>query len=154
MRKPKIGRDRIIGGLLAGFSIVMLLWGIPVGVEKMGGEVGPGLDPTFMPRLIVILIGGLAVLLMVSREPHQEDRLLLFPIRTVVTILFFAIYMGLTPIIGYLPASLVILPGYLLYFGARNWRVVVPLSILLPIGLYLFFAKVMLVMLPPGIFLE
>lgn len=154
MKHLQMGYDRIIGLLLAAFSAAMLLWIIPYGVEQMGGNVGPGLDPTFVPKLIAGLLCFLAVLLALRRPPEKEDRVRLFPPRSAVTIGFFVVYMVLTPLVGYLFASLVVLPAYLVFFGARSWKVVVPLSVLLPIGLYLFFAKVMLVMLPSGMFFE
>ena len=152
--KIRITYDRIIGLVLLVFSLALLFWIIPYGVEQMGGDVGPGMDPTAMPKYTGLLLGFLAILVMAARIPGQEKRVRLFPVRTIITIAFFVAYMVLTPLIGYLPASLVVLPVYLVFFGARDWKVIIPLSIGLPVLLYLFFAKVMLVILPTGLFMN
>jgi hypothetical protein len=144
--------DRIIGLVLLAFSIAMLFWIIPSEVEMVGGNVGPGMDPAFMPQCIAFLVGFLAILVILSRTPHKKEKIRLLPPRTVSTIAFFVSYIILTSLVGYLPASLVILPAYLWFFGARNWKIIVPLSIGFPVLLYLFFAKVMQVILPTGTF--
>lgn len=146
--------DRIIGLVLLAFSLALLLWIIPQEVELVDGEVGSGMDPAFMPQCIAFLLGFLAVLIILTRAPREEETVRLFPRRTVITIAFFVGYIILTSLVGYLPASLAILPAYLWFFGARNWKVVVPLSISLPVLLYLFFAKVMLVLLPTGVIMD
>lgn len=146
--------DRIIGLVLLAFSLALLFWIIPREVEMVEGNVGPGMNPAFMPQCIAFLLGILTILVILTRAPHEEETVRLFPRRTVITIAFFVGYIIVTSMVGYLPASLAILPAYLWFFGARKWKVVVPLSIGLPILLYLFFAKVMLVILPTGVFMD
>lgn len=152
--KTHMTYDRIIGLVLLVLSLVLLLWIIPHEVELVDGNVGPGMDPAFMPQCFAFMLGFLAVLVILSRALGDEKTVRLFPRRTVITIVFFVGYIILTSLVGYLPASLAILPAYLWFFGARNWRVVVPLSIGLPVLLYLFFAKVMLVLLPTGVIMD
>ncbi|MBW2004346.1 MAG: tripartite tricarboxylate transporter TctB family protein [Deltaproteobacteria bacterium] len=153
MRK-KITYDQLIGVILLVFSAALYFLIIPHGIEH--GRTGTGLDPAFMPDLIAVILAILSLLLILSRYVTRGSKASLgnvrfFPLRTMITIALFITYITITPMVGYLPATGIILLTYLLFFGARKWVTIVMVTVTLPLILYWFFAKVMLVMLPTGI---
>lgn len=147
--------DRLSGLVLLGFSILLLTLIIPKGVETAGGPSSAGLGPAFMPRLVAALMGCLALALVFQAGPGRPgqagQRPTLFPAKILLTILVFVGYIIMVPLAGYLVSTLVFLPGVLLFFGVRKRRVIIPLSIGLPLLLYWFFSRVMYVLLPAGI---
>ncbi|MBW2038081.1 MAG: tripartite tricarboxylate transporter TctB family protein [Deltaproteobacteria bacterium] len=143
--------DQLIGVILFVFSLALYFIIIPYEVEQISERTSTGLNPAFMPELTAFVLAFLSLLLIVKKREALQERVRLFPLRVIITILLFIAYMVLTPLIGYLPATFLILPIYLLSFGMRRWKTVVVLSIIFPFILYLFFAKVMLVMLPRGV---
>ncbi len=144
--------DRIIAAVLFAFSVVLYFFIIPWAIEG-AGQGGTGLTPDFMPRWIAITLGVLsAILFIVAKPTHQQVKL--FPQRVLVTIALFVAYIALAPLVGYLISSMVIMAAYLLHFGVRKPLTLAVLSLGLPVVLYLFFAKVMLVVLPQGILLQ
>ncbi|RLA79817.1 MAG: hypothetical protein DRG33_03405 [Deltaproteobacteria bacterium] len=140
--------DRLIALILFLFSVALYFFIIPWGVEG-AGEGGTGLSPDFMPRWIAVALASLSLLhFFVARGEGKGVRL--FHQRVLISIALFVLYIAITPLLGYLVASVLIMAVYLLHFGVRRWHTVVLLSILFPVVLYLFFAKVMLVVLPKG----
>ncbi len=140
--------DRTIAAILFLFSVALYFFIIPWGIEG-AGEGGAGLSPDFMPRWITITLAFLSALLFFVAKP-AEEKVKLFPRRALVTMALFVLYIVLTPLIGYLPASVLVMAVYLLHFGVRKPVTVAVLSVAFPLILYLFFAKVMLVVLPRG----
>lgn len=140
--------DRLIALILLLFSVALYFFIIPWGVEG-AGEGGAGLSPDFMPRWIAVVLASFSLLhLFAARGERKEVRL--FHRRLLISIALFVLYIAITPLLGYLVASILIMAVYLLHFGVRRWHTIVLLSILFPVVLYLFFAKVMLVVLPKG----
>ena len=137
------------------FSAALLGVIIPKGVPVCDGSTATGLSPAFMPRVLAGILGFFACLLVLKRPLEQAEplsSLKLFPARTFLTILLFVLYIAAVPLVGYLAATLVFLPAALFFFGARNWAVIIPLSIGLPLLLYWFFSRIMFVLLPCGAF--
>lgn len=140
--------DRLIALILFLFALALYFLIIPWGVEG-AGEGGAGLSPDFMPRWIALCLAFLSLLhFFMARGEAKTVRL--FHRRVLISIALFVLYIAITPLLGYLVASALIMAAYLLHFGLRRWKTVVLLSVLLPVVLYLFFAKVMLVVLPKG----
>ena len=69
-------------------------------------------------------------------------------IRIVLLILVIVAYILLLDVITYLPASILTLAAVFLIFGNKNMKVVVPLTVLLPLFLFLVFRYVLKVPLP------
>ncbi|RLA82012.1 MAG: hypothetical protein DRG31_07940 [Deltaproteobacteria bacterium] len=144
--------DRLIGAILFAFSLILYFFIIPWGIEG-AGEGGAGLSPDFMPRWIAITLAALSALLFFMARPSQK-KVSLFAPRVLITVALFVLYIALAPLLGYLLTSVLVMAAYLLHFGVRKPLTLVTLSLLLPLVLYLFFARVMLVVLPRGSLLQ
>ncbi len=145
--------DRAIGSVLIGFSLLLYFVLIPWGIEHSVDNPGVGLDPSFLPRLTALLLGALSIPLVV-RPSTWEKRVRLFPRRALIATALFIAYIAVTPLIGYLPATLLVLGTYLYFFGVRSWPTLIGVTVVTSFLLYYFFAKVMLVMLPSGILFD
>ena len=148
--KQRLNYDQMTGLMLFVFSVLLYFLIIPYGIPHR--QEGHGLNPAFMPNLITLVLGGFSLLIILQRhmakEATAEKKVPLFSKRVVITVLLFIAYMIITPIIGYLPATFMILPSYLIFWGFRKPIPIVVMTLCVPLILYWFFAKVMLVMLP------
>ena len=161
-RNPRFKSDQIIGLLLLIFSAAMYFFIIPHGVE-MYRRKPTTLTPATFPVLITLILAVLSLLLMAQYffpkqkiiESEQKPPTVngLSSIRVVLLTGIFGLYLILTPIIGYLTTSILLMPLFFWLFKAKNKGLVVVLSIGLPCLLYWFFAKIMMVMLPSGFLL-
>ena len=161
-RKPRILSDQKIGLFLLLFCVAMYFFIIPFGVE-MYRRKPTTLTPATFPILITFILAILSLLLIVKNyfpkqkvlESDQKTRIFFnrSSIRVVLVIGLFFLYLILTPTIGYLTTSILLMPVFFMLFQAKNKVIIAVLSIGLPCLLYWFFAKVMLVMLPRGLLL-
>ncbi|WP_037313525.1 tripartite tricarboxylate transporter TctB family protein [Ruegeria halocynthiae] len=150
----------IVSGLAAIFAL------IPSGVIVPGSVQISALSPDFWPYTIAwgVVISSAFLLLetfMLKVPEGDEDatedaeyKLETLPSTLRIVILIFALflfYFALTTV-GIVAGSIVLMPTMMLYFGERKWKYIVPLSILIPIGLYLFFLHVAGIPMPLGIF--
>lgn len=150
----------IVLGLTAIFAL------IPSGVIVPGSVQISALSPDFWPYTIAwgVVISSCFLLLetfMLKVPEGDEDasedaeyKLATLPATLRIVILIFALflfYFALTTV-GIVAGSVVLMPAMMLYFGERQWKYIIPLSILIPIGLYLFFLHVAGIPMPLGIF--
>lgn len=150
-----------------GSGTVFLL--IPNGVIVPSSVQIPALSPDFWPYTIawgVVVSSAFllleALLLKVPGDGSDDEdsaaeaqyKLDTLPgtLRMVVLILaLFLFYFALTHL-GVVVSSIVLIPTMMLYFGERNWKYILPLSLLIPVGLYLFFLHVAGIPMPLGLF--
>lgn len=151
--------------IVLGLATIFAL--IPSGVIVPGSVQISALSPDFWPYTIAwgVVVSSAFLLLeaVVLKVPNAEDEdsaedakynLATLPAALRVVVLIFALflfYFALTTM-GIVAGSIVLMPAMMLYFGERNWKYIVPLSILLPIGLYLFFLHVAGIPMPLGMF--
>jgi hypothetical protein len=160
--KPGLTYDQKIGILLFIFSVAMYFIIIPYGVELY--QESTGLNPASIPRLLTFVLAFLSLQLILNKYLVKKKDLVeekeslrkgkVLPPRVIITVGLFITYLILTPLIGYLSASILMLATFLVFFGMRKKLTVAILSGVFPLLLYWFFAKVMLVMLPKGIFFD
>ena len=148
--------DRWIGGVLLLFAVLLYFVIIPREVESAGRSLG--LQPSFMPNLVALLLGfiGLCLFIVNPQEQEEEEEETpshLFPLSVLITLGVLFLYPFAAEWLGYLVSSAGILAFFFFFFGCRNLLLLGALSLGVPLGLYWFFAKIMLVMLPRGMFL-
>ena len=160
MRGKIISRDFVIGVLLFVVCLVTYFIIIPRQIE---GEIQRGLPPDFFPKFAVAFVGIFSVFLvfkdlLTKTEDAGPDET---PVQKrlgrkglVITIIASLIYLILCTLIGYVISTLVMLAAFMWIFGERRWGFLVGVPLVTIAVIYLFFAKVMEVGLPPGMFFE
>ncbi len=156
--------DLILGGLLVLGCIFLITVLIPVGVQDPGYVEQAALAPDFWINIIVWGLLALGVFILVQGyrtrkrdddEAPEADDQLPFP-RNVVSVLsvivFLFIYQQSIDSLGIVATSMVVILLMTTLSGYRNWKVIIPVAALLPLGLYYFFLKVAHIPMPLGIF--
>lgn len=138
------------------FTYFFLIPTIPLGIDT-SAEMG-FFSPRVFPKFIVIIIAGLSITFGVGAFKNRtEDRynsrenILAFGHAGVVLLAGFA-YIFLLDWLGYIISTPLVLVFLLWFFGGRSWIKIMLGTILTTIILYIFFGKVLNVMLPTGRF--
>ncbi len=149
--------------LLAGlaFSILgalTLFVLIPYGVQQPASVQNQALAPSFWPNIVasaILAIGvALTAISIVTRIPPVTDRpgnsawLTIRPLMALA--ICFALYMGLEPL-GFVLTCTIALAALMMLAGEYRFWVVLPVAILVPFGLHLFFTKAASVPIPMGV---
>lgn len=147
--------DGIIGIGLFIFSVVTYFIIIPNQIAHV--EYGAGsLLPSFFPKVSVGIIGVLSIFLIAQSFSFKSLRQqpLSFGPKALSIILFLIGYAAGIEIIGYLPASGIFLFALMLYLSRENWlKYLVIIAIFLAAN-YLFFEKLLKLVLPRGYLFE
>ena len=163
----KINKDIFLGfGLAVVFGIVLFAV-IPNAIVVPSNIKTLSLRPDFWPGVLCVsliflslLISGLSLFVKMRSEASpngkvnkdtQEKRKNRFEaIKPYIVIGGLLVYYLLMEPLGIVLSSIFSLLGLALLYGERNLKVLIPLSILLPIGLYFFFTKIANIPLPVG----
>jgi hypothetical protein len=161
-------RDIFLGCLLvAGFSLVALVV-IPAAVPVPKSIKVAALSPDFWPRVIAAGLAVMGAVLMLQglirwirerhrAKPKRESREQVKGkrssfARTAGIMAGLVVYYGLVQPLGIVVSSMLALSGFALIYGERRLKILFPLTVLLPIGLYYFFVKVANIPMPLGLF--
>lgn len=147
-KKHKLNIDVIIGVILMLFSGIFLY-------ESYKLNVIAGQFPKII-FTVLLIFSALLTLFGIRKTIHPELTLksdtLLYDIKVIRTPLaVFAIvfvYIVLMKFIGFFIATLLFVPVIMLYFGIRSIRTIILTDILLNLFVYVFFVKVLNVILP------
>jgi hypothetical protein len=154
-------RDLSIGLGTVAFFAVVLLAVIPYQIRVPANITVLALSPAFWPTMVCILgiLIGLIIVyrglrgisfddddpLAATEEPREEWR-------SVAAVVMMFVYLGLVHVLGMLVASMLALLALAWLFGERRLRILLPVAVLLPLGLYYFFTMIAHVPLPLGLF--
>jgi hypothetical protein len=162
--------DAILGAVITVGALVMLFVIIPISVEIPKSNKVLALAPDFWIRIIVWFALFLGVYLVVQGLRNAKQKLSEAEIADIVEeqtrhhsmgrsvlLVFIAIvniflYYFLIKWLGIVLASSVSVITFALLCGERRIKIMVPIAVLLPIGLYYFFLKVASIPMPLGIF--
>jgi cell division protein FtsW (lipid II flippase) len=154
--------DFILGLLIIVLALIGSFVFIPRGVVLPDNIETRALSPDFWPLIIMMLLGiaGIALTIQSKYGKAANDReadSVMRPlgeglIRVAIVIawllgMFFAI-----PFIGMPIACALTFAAMSLFAGERRWKYILPITILMPLALYLFFVYVANVPLPVGVF--
>jgi uncharacterized membrane protein len=160
MRGKIISRDFVIGILLFVVCLVTYFIIIP---RQVGGELQRGLPPDFFPKFAVAFVGIFSAFLvfkdlLTKTEDAGPDET---PVRKrqgrkglILALIASLIYLILCTLIGYIISTIVMLAAFMWIFGERRWGTLVGVPLVTVAVIYLFFAKVMEVGFPLGMFFE
>ncbi|MFQ6110758.1 MAG: tripartite tricarboxylate transporter TctB family protein [Nitrospinota bacterium] len=114
------------------------------------------LTPTMFPRVAAIALLGLSLIYLIGSHRLNEENLLarLAPpsLRRIgVTLFVFILYIYLLEILGFLLATPLCLGILTIYYGNRDWKLLILVIVLVPLAIFYFFQKVLMVALPEGI---
>jgi putative tricarboxylic transport membrane protein len=133
------------------FAISVMVQGFQVGAKWEDGQAGPG----FFPFWLAAILGICGVIVLVqSLRGSQAAKF--FHDRTGLTSVLKVTgtatgLLILTYVVGFRLASIAYLFVYLRFIGKHRWPAVIAMSLLIPIGGYLLFERVLLIGLPRGI---
>lgn len=171
MSHPHV-KDLITGGIFAVLGFAAFLYIIPSGVVVPKSVSIVALSPDFWPKVISVGVTISAIFLiaesLLMRLPHpieEEDEdgyeeneaqyqldTLPATLRMIILIAaLFLFYFCLTTF-GIVVSSIFLMPAMMLFFGERKWRLILPLSLAIPVGLYLFFLHIAGIPMPLGLF--
>ena len=154
------GRDTLSGAVLLLGSLALLI-ALPGQIETLEG---PDLTPAFIPRLMIIAIGGLSAILLIqgvlalrrdgANGPAVEPAARLRGTGAVLALVaIIAIQILLMTRLGYLGATALTVGALALLYGHRRWWHILVLMVVAPPAIMLFFRHLMLVLLPSGTWL-
>lgn len=111
--------------------------------------------PDLLPRITIVLFAAISAILILGAVRGKYSRVLEKTSRSsflMVGAIFIGTYAYIwaLKLVGFLPASPIYMAALIVLLGMRNWRYVVPLSLLFPIFLHYFFWVGLEVILPEG----
>jgi len=164
-------KDRILGAFLIVLGSLLFFFVIPAGVVKPSSVSSPVLSPDFWPRMIALMLVGFGILLFVrsfmrllagTAEAVSTSSLNLAGARAMarpygwlvllVAAIALFVYWGAIQVLGIPVASAIAITTFALLYGERRYGVILALSIVVPLGLYLFFSNIANVPIPMGVF--
>ena len=160
MRGKIISRDFVIGVLL--FVVCLLTYFIII-PGQIEGEILRGLPPEFFPKFAVAFVAIFSVFLvfkdlLTKTEDTGPDETEVQKRQgrkgLIIALIASLVYLILCTLTGYIISTLVMLAAFMWIFGERRWGFLVGVPLVTIAVIYLFFAKVMEVGLPPGMFFE
>ncbi len=156
----KLNRDFVSGLILFALAMVLYFYLIPLQVQESGGMPSAMSPRLFCKIAAVALIILSAVLIvsslffpMVQEEDGKQSRLEVIDQRRrgFVSVCISILYIVLINTIGYFVSTSLVLLFFTLYFGGRNWKVIVlSQAVVLPF-IYVLFVKGLNVVMPDGL---
>jgi hypothetical protein len=122
---------RVMGSLLVAFSLIMLIENVVRGSSSKTSSAEAAEmqeHPTENLKREMLLLGSIGALCLG--------------------------FLGLLNITGFLLTSILFMFAFLMVLGNRRWVVVLPVSIGIPLAIYLIFEKLLNVLLPAGMLFE
>ncbi|MEW5911368.1 MAG: tripartite tricarboxylate transporter TctB family protein [Thermodesulfobacteriota bacterium] len=152
-----LNRDVILGlGLLA-FSLLILLWLIPSGVEVQQAG-GMAVTPTFFPYGVTAVLAVLSLALVVkgfaapsSAESAGEKKFSLAVV--IIILLLLASFYGLE-YLGMVPTGILAVILLVRLFNYRNWPRTIIFAVVFVLLLFFFFEQVAQVDIPRGVWFD
>ena len=144
--------DVVIGSILIAMSLFIL-----TNDNLVVGGVETDLGSMFLPRLLALFIMGfsatiaISALLKLRRDAEIEEHEVVDlggygGIFVYITI--FALYWYLVPLLGFMITTPFAMIAISMLLGGRNWKVILPLSVIAPVLIYYGCYNYLRVMLP------
>jgi putative tricarboxylic transport membrane protein len=162
--------DVILGAVLSAGTLFMLFVIVPISVQVPKSNKVLALSPDFWIKIILwfMLLLGVQLLyqgLKTAKELLADEEIAaiedakthrhpmgrsVFMVMVAITNLF--VYFFLIDWLGMVIASIISVITFALLCGERRIKIILPIAVILPIGLYYFFLKVAHIPMPLGIF--
>jgi putative tricarboxylic transport membrane protein len=156
MAVGRVSADLVVAVVAGGLGIATLVL-VPhqiagQSLAAIGNLESPAFFPVLTGAVMVISAGALAVRALVAARATHGPRVTFprFPFVLAVAAVFVAFAAG-THLIGMLPSAVAVILGLAYLWEFRDWRILVPVAVLVPLAIYVLFEKTLLVILPRGI---
>ncbi|WP_460400954.1 tripartite tricarboxylate transporter TctB family protein [Actinophytocola sediminis] len=141
------------GGVVALVGLLALLQALSLAFVGTNGEPGPGLFPALLSGLLILLGLALSASYLIGNRRHVEhmERLDLDRTRmgrATVVWACFVIMVVLLPLVGFLPATLLLVGVLVLAMEKQRNVKAIAAVLVLPVAIYLVFAVALEVPLP------
>ncbi len=141
------------GGVILGvFSLLLYFVIIPAEVADVRGM---GVSPRFLPEVVGILLFVLAVMLFMNgyRKRNQEEQKIFSLSRreaklVVKSLVLVALYIVVFDFAGYIISTMLALGLFMYMYGQRKKKVLISVTLAIPVLIYLFFTRVLHMVLP------
>jgi len=157
-------RQNIIAGavyLLFGLFVIFVL--IPLGVDEPANVEHAALAPSYWPKIICSALAALGLAILVRsmlqlkkrpsttahKEVEQVPETTMW--RAVVVVVGYFLLYALLEKLGFVLATVIALALLMLFAGERRVKILLPVSLGVPVALYLFFTKAASIPIPNGI---
>lgn len=152
-------REQLVFGVLLLGAIVFLVFVVPIGIVAPGGNLPLALSPRFLPIVLGVAIGGLALLgIAVERWRRRGSDVdlgapeIAIPAELRVWSAFLILFVTVASVdwVGMVPASVLGFVGLLVLGGERRWWVYLLAGVVFPYAVAAFFEHAVHVPLPAG----
>jgi putative tricarboxylic transport membrane protein len=150
MRKAEI----IVAAILLGIGVLVVADSIRLNIGW--GMNGP--EAGFFPFIMgsIVMVGCIIVIIqaIVKKEAYQGAKPFLAKkaIKPVMNVIIPALAMVfLTEYIGLYVAAGLYMAFYMRWIGGHRWHIVIPLSVIVPLSIYVLFDRIFLIPMPKGI---
>ena len=164
----EFGKEHIVLGLiLLVVSLVGMFVLIPNGVDSPGEVEFRALSPSFWPSIVIAVVGLCGATIFVqgflrrnesaeqaealADDDEDEVQNVIWNKYIITIIVLFAFYYSIQ-YIGLPLAAMIVLPFFIIFGGERKVLNYLPIALILPTVLYLFFVYVASVPIPLGLF--
>jgi len=162
--------DAILGALLSVGSLFMLFVIVPISVQVPKSNKVLALSPDFWIKIILWFSLFLGVQLLYqglkkAKQSLDDDEIEAIEkakthhhpigrsvLLVIVAIVNLFVYFFLIDWLGMVIASFISVITFALLCGERRIKIILPIAVILPVGLYYFFLKVAQIPMPLGIF--
>jgi hypothetical protein len=150
--------DIIVSSIVLVLNITLLLL-TPGAVEEQGlssGELSfpPWAFPATVLSILTLLSLWWLVNAFISNKNSMNESVIFFDksaLRVITTLILMFLGAYAVNILGFIATSVVMTGLLLIYFGIRDWKTILSLSIGMPLFIYIFFEVFMKIPLPEGI---
>ena len=115
------------------------------------------LGPAFFPRLVCILLFVVALILLIfsiKNKNYSKNKYKNLNLKySIITIIFFIIYVFLIEKLGYLVSTIIFMTSIIFLLKSKSFLLNIIFSIIFSVVIYLMFSKGFNVSLPEGIFI-
>ena len=153
-----MNESRLIGAVVAALGLITLFVLIPIGIVSPSDVGTLALAPEFWPMIIASLFTLMGMMLMFfpgKADPDASRGPINFKRRALRLAILFAALFGVYfagPLLGMVVPAMLVIFGLSWLAGERRWKLLVALSLSIPILLTAFFIFIASIPIPLGIF--
>jgi hypothetical protein len=132
------------------FGVICIIGSVQVGTGWADDGPRAGFFPFYIGLAIVISAVANLLTLFASANDHQVFASWGQLSKVVSVVLPTAVYVSILPYIGIYVASALLIGSFMIWLGKYRWSIAIPVAIVVPLLVFVFFERWFLVPLPKG----